>query len=121
MKSGVAIARVHGEHGFSCVIEGLEDECEPGTGWIEEHLDGLQVLTVALVCDLPTLEARWADREGLPTPKQLAPSYESYSRRRDRFDCFPGRSNTHDVDRARQRHRLRCPRHRSLWLETSPI
>ena len=88
VECAIRMAQVHIEHGFSVVIEGLENDCMPGTGWIEENLTEFRVVTVALVCDFPTLEARWADREGLPTSKQLAPSYEAYSSKRHLFDCF---------------------------------
>ena len=88
VESAVAIARVHQKYGFSCVMEGLEDECEPDSRWIEEHLTEFNVVTVGLVCDLPTVEARWRAREGLPPPKHLPGRMESVTTKRDRFDYF---------------------------------
>lgn len=51
--------------GFDCVIEGLHITEGPGTGWIEEHLDGHEVRCVALVCDPEIVMARRLERDGV--------------------------------------------------------
>ena len=86
----VRMAEIYRNHGFACVIEGLGDECEPGNDWMEANLGGCQIVTVALVSDLRTLESRWTarEKEDDPPPKHLASSYEAYASRRHLFDCF---------------------------------
>ena len=55
-----AVALCHGfaEEGFSSVVEGLGEDCLPGTGWIEEHLR-TPVRSALLVCTDEELERRW--------------------------------------------------------------
>jgi energy-coupling factor transporter ATP-binding protein EcfA2 len=48
--------------GFSSVIEGLEDECRPGTGWIERTFPDAEVCSVAVVCSEAVLSERWRQR-----------------------------------------------------------
>jgi hypothetical protein len=48
--------------GFSSVIEGLEHECRPGTGWIERTFPGYSVSSVAVVCSAAVLSERWRRR-----------------------------------------------------------
>jgi hypothetical protein len=45
-------------HGFSCVLEGLEDGCRPDTPWIAQTFPGLPVFTVGLLCEEEMLRSR---------------------------------------------------------------
>ncbi len=82
-----AVALCHGfaEEGFSSVVEGLGENCLPGTGWIEEHLR-TQVRSALLVCSDEELERRWPldnrDPRFLPF---ILKSLEWFREQADRF------------------------------------
>ncbi len=58
----VLLARNYATHGFSSVIEGLGEDCRPGTGWAEAQFGELPVLHVLLMCDHETALARMIER-----------------------------------------------------------
>ena len=60
--NAVGLAERFAAEGFSSVIEGLEDDCRPSTGWIERSFPGYSVCSVALVCEEPVLSQRWFQR-----------------------------------------------------------
>jgi energy-coupling factor transporter ATP-binding protein EcfA2 len=60
--NAVRLAEGFAAAGFSSVIEGLEDECRPGTGWIERTFPGIEVCSVALICSEAELSERWRQR-----------------------------------------------------------
>ena len=60
--NAVGLAERFAAEGFSSVIEGLEDDCRPGTGWIERSFPTSSVCSVALDCAEPVLSKRWEER-----------------------------------------------------------
>jgi hypothetical protein len=48
--NAVRLAKGFAAEGFSSVIEGLENDCHPGTGWIERTFPGYSVCSMAPVC-----------------------------------------------------------------------
>lgn len=60
--NAVRLAEGFAAEGFSSVIEGLEDDCRPGTGWIEQTFPGYSVSSVAVVCSEAVLAERWQQR-----------------------------------------------------------
>jgi energy-coupling factor transporter ATP-binding protein EcfA2 len=60
--NAVRLAERFAADGFSSVIEGLDDECRPGTGWIERSFPGYSVCSVAVVCAEAVLSERWGQR-----------------------------------------------------------
>jgi energy-coupling factor transporter ATP-binding protein EcfA2 len=60
--NAVRLAEGFAAAGFSSVIESLEDECRPGTGWIERRFPGIEVCSVALICSEAELSERWRQR-----------------------------------------------------------
>jgi energy-coupling factor transporter ATP-binding protein EcfA2 len=60
--NAVRLAEGFAAAGFSSVIEGLEDDCRPGTGWIERTFPDSAVCSVALVCSEVELSERWQQR-----------------------------------------------------------
>jgi chloramphenicol 3-O-phosphotransferase len=60
--NAVRLAEGFATEGFSSVIEGLEDVCRPGMGWVERNLPGYRVLSVAVVCAESVLSERWRQR-----------------------------------------------------------
>jgi hypothetical protein len=60
--NAVRLAEGFAAEGFSSVIEGLEDDCRPGTGWIEQTFPGYSVCSVAVVCSEAVLAERWQQR-----------------------------------------------------------
>ena len=48
--NAVRLAQGFATEGFSSVIEGLENDCRPGTGWIEERSLGTPFERTAVVC-----------------------------------------------------------------------
>ena len=61
--NAVRLAEGFAHHGFSSVIEGLEEDCRPGTGWSDKALANLPSHSVALVCSEVVLKNRWEVRE----------------------------------------------------------
>ena len=62
--NAVRLAHGFATEGFSTVIEGLEDECRPGTGWIERTFPRWPVITVAVVCAERGPVERWRRERG---------------------------------------------------------
>jgi chloramphenicol 3-O-phosphotransferase len=60
--NAVRLARGFATEGFSSVIEGLEDDCRPGMGWVERNFPGYTVWSVAVVCAAAVLSERWRQR-----------------------------------------------------------
>jgi energy-coupling factor transporter ATP-binding protein EcfA2 len=60
--NAVRLAEGFATEGFSSVIEGLENDCRPGTGWIERTFPGYSVCSVAVVCAEAVLSERWRQR-----------------------------------------------------------
>jgi energy-coupling factor transporter ATP-binding protein EcfA2 len=60
--NAVRLAQGFATEHFSSVIEGLEDDCRPGTGWIERTFPGYSVCSVAVVCAEAVLSQRWRQR-----------------------------------------------------------
>jgi 2-phosphoglycerate kinase len=86
--NAVRLAEGFAAAGFSSVIEGLEDECRPGTGWIEQTFADYSVCSAAVVCSERALEERWRQRNW---DHQLAESVKQdlrwYQENRARFAC----------------------------------
>ena len=61
-ENAVILARNFATHGFSSVIEGLEDSHRPGTGWSESQFGTLPVIQVLLMCDEETSQKRLTER-----------------------------------------------------------
>lgn len=60
--NAVRLAQGFAGEGFSSVIEGLEDDCRPGTGWIERTFPEHSVVNTAVVCAEDVLAERWRQR-----------------------------------------------------------
>jgi len=60
--NAVRLAHGFAAGGFSSVIEGLENDCRPGTGWAERGFPGYLVCSVAVVCAEEVLSERWRQR-----------------------------------------------------------
>ena len=87
-RNAAALAREFSADGFSSVIDGLDEARIPGSGWIEQAFEGLQVQTTLLLVDEAHLPERWA-RDGDRHPDLLPLSYKSrewFAHRIDRFD-----------------------------------
>lgn len=63
LRNAVRLARGFAAEGFSSVVDGLERDCLPGSGWAEARFRNLDVFHIAVVCDEPTLAARWNLRD----------------------------------------------------------
>jgi hypothetical protein len=89
-------------HGFSAVIEGLEDTRNPGKGWVESHFETVPLLNDLLMCDEETFlkrltERGWADGVNLKPGRKR--NFDWYLDNQDRFD-FSVRTDVHSPDRA---------------------
>jgi energy-coupling factor transporter ATP-binding protein EcfA2 len=60
--NAVRLAEGFATEGFSSAIEGLENDCRPGTGWIERTFAAYSVRAVAVVCEEAVLSERWRQR-----------------------------------------------------------
>jgi len=60
--NAVRLAQGFATEGFSSVIEGLENDCRPGTGWIERTFPEHPVFCAAVVCAEAVLSERWRQR-----------------------------------------------------------
>jgi energy-coupling factor transporter ATP-binding protein EcfA2 len=60
--NAVRLAQGFATEGFSCVIEGLENDCRPDTGWIELTFPECSVCSVAVVCAEAVLSERRRQR-----------------------------------------------------------
>jgi hypothetical protein len=75
--------------GFSSVIEGLEDECRPGTGWIERTFPDYSVCSVAVVCSEAVLAERWQQRGwGCQLSQSAKAELRWYGENRSYFACL---------------------------------
>jgi hypothetical protein len=59
LRNAVRLARGFAAEGFSSVLDGLERECGPGSGWAESRFHNLDVFHIAVACDEATLTDRW--------------------------------------------------------------
>ncbi len=59
LRNAVRLARGFAEEGFSSVVDGLERECIPGSGWGETQFPDLAVYNIVVTCDEATLAKRW--------------------------------------------------------------
>jgi len=91
-----ALRLAHGfaAYGFSSVIEGLEDECRPGTGWAEQVFGTLRICTVALLCDEAILLQRWQARGGGQLPQQVLDDLHWCQAHQALFDCVVDTTST---------------------------
>ena len=63
VEHAMMFARNFAANGFSSVIEGVEDECAPGSQW-HGNLRDLRVFNILMLCDNLVLQRRWQDRTG---------------------------------------------------------
>jgi energy-coupling factor transporter ATP-binding protein EcfA2 len=86
--NAVRLAQGFAVEGFSSVIEGLENDCRPGTGWIERTFPGYSVCSVAVVCAEAVLSERWRQRgwDDHLSP-EVAEELRWYRENRTRFAC----------------------------------
>ena len=59
-------------HGFSSVIEGLEDECRPGREWAARVLPNIPCRSIVVLCNEDVLRQRLEERGWKITPDKLA-------------------------------------------------
>jgi chloramphenicol 3-O-phosphotransferase len=86
--NAVRLAHGFASEGFSSVIEGLEEDCRPGTGWIERTFPGRPVITVAVVCADEVLSKRWRERGwGEQLSDDAAASLRWYRENQPLFTC----------------------------------
>ncbi len=62
LANAVRLAHGFADTGFSSVLEGLEDECLPGTNWADRVIPDREVFHVGLVCSDSTLVERLEER-----------------------------------------------------------
>jgi energy-coupling factor transporter ATP-binding protein EcfA2 len=87
--NAVRLAEQFATEGFSSVIEGLEDDCRPGTGWIERSFPGYSVCSVAVVCAEAVLSERWGQRGwGSHLSPQAIEELRWYRENRSLFACL---------------------------------
>jgi energy-coupling factor transporter ATP-binding protein EcfA2 len=86
--NAVRLAQGFATEGFSSVIEGLENECRPGTGWIERTFSGYSACSVALVCAETVLSERRRQRgwDNILSP-EAAEELQWYRENSSLFDC----------------------------------
>lgn len=88
VENAVCLAQGFAKHGFSSVIEGLEDDCRPDTEWIATTFGRFRVLAVALLCKKEVLIARWRKRGwGESLPERVLNELQWYHENQFRFDC----------------------------------
>jgi chloramphenicol 3-O-phosphotransferase len=88
VENAVSLARNLARDSFSSVIEGLEDDCRPGSGWAQKALAGHRCLSVALVCDESTMTQRRRQRgAGDDLPPALLTEIRWYRENAALFDC----------------------------------
>lgn len=88
IENAICLAEGFAKHGFSIVVEGLENECRPPTDWIRTNLHQFRVLTVAVLCAKEILiqrsqERGWGDR----IPQSTLDELQWYYNSRRHFDC----------------------------------
>jgi energy-coupling factor transporter ATP-binding protein EcfA2 len=87
--NAVVLAERFAAEGFSSVIEGLEDDCRPGTGWIERSFPAYSVCSVALDCSEPVLSKRWEERGwGSQLSPQVIEQLRWYRENSSIFTCL---------------------------------
>ena len=85
--NALRLAEGFASKGFSTVIEGLEDDCNPGSGWTHPTLDRHRTLTVALIPDVAVVVERWKQRTGEETlPRRQRESLAWYRANEGVFD-----------------------------------
>jgi chloramphenicol 3-O-phosphotransferase len=62
VEQAVLLARNFATHGFASIIEGLEDDCEPGYGWQERTFPDRLVVSILVSCTDEVLRRRWRER-----------------------------------------------------------
>ena len=88
VENAVRLAEGFAKYGFSSVIEGLEDDCRPDTGWITTTFGKFRVLTVAVLCEKETLIGRWRERGwGESLPQRVQNELKWYDENQSHFDC----------------------------------
>ena len=90
VENAVVLARNFAAHGFSAVIEGLEDGCRPGTGWAGLPFGSMPVFHVALICDESNLLKRITERgwgDGVSLSAGFKRDHAWYHSHQDLFDC----------------------------------
>jgi len=88
VENAVRLAHGFASHGFSSVIEGLGDECLPGSGWSRQSFPTIRVCNVLVICDLQVLSKRWGQRGwGMEIPKAVRDSIQRFESARTQFDC----------------------------------
>lgn len=87
-KNAVALCREFSSAGFSAVVEGLGDQCRPGTGWIEREFAGLGAQSILLLCTPNELERRLDGRPNWPSEltKAALQQLSWYESNRSTFD-----------------------------------
>ncbi len=95
VENAVRLALGFAKHGFSSVIEGLEEECRPGTQWAQEAFGTLPVRSVGMVCDEDELVRRWQLRGwGNQLPRRVQEELGWYQTHQDWFDCVVNTTRT---------------------------
>ena len=89
VENAIGLAERFAAEGFSSVIDGLEDDCRPGTGWIERSLPAHSVCSVALDCAEPVLSERWEERGwGSQLSPQVIEQLRWYRKNNSLFTCL---------------------------------
>ena len=95
------LAQNFAAHGFSSVIEGLENSRRPGTGWSESRFGAIPVFLVLLMCDEETALKRLTGR-GWGDGVNLRPGFKRdrawYLDHQDLFDLTV-RTDEHSPER----------------------
>ena len=95
--NALRLAEGFASKGFSTVIEGLEDDCIPGSGWSHPTLARHRTLTVALIPDEAVVVERWKQRTGEETlPRRQCESLAWYRANEGVFDLADSGSATPD-------------------------
>jgi energy-coupling factor transporter ATP-binding protein EcfA2 len=86
--NAVRLAQGFAAEDFSSVIEGLENDCRPGTGWIERTFPGYAVWSAAVLCTEAVLSERWQQRGwGDQLSAEAVKELRWYQENRSLFAC----------------------------------
>ena len=103
--NAVRLAEGFASEDFSSVIEGLEDDCRPGTGWIERTFPRHSVCSVAVVCGeaVPSERLRQRGWDSHLSPEVIH-QLRWYQENSSRFSCMVDTTEHSPEENARVLH-----------------
>jgi predicted kinase len=87
-RNAILLARGFSDHGFSSVIDGLQERYARRQAWLASQLPSARLIKVGLFCDGRTLRMRRVERGWHPKlPKGTSQKLNWYRKNRGGFDC----------------------------------